>query len=205
MNYTSVKAAFAFACMTVASAATASEAITMDRLSSYFQKMTTLESQFTQINSDGSIDTGQLYIDRPGKMRFDYDAPNDALVLASSGSFAIFDNGSNMGAEQYPLSKTPLSLILNRNVDLADSKFDTVSTVSDGVTSVIVSDPSRPEIGYMKLSFSDAPVALRSWVLINDMGEETSIILGDTTTGKRYPSSLFSITSEKNKREKNQK
>lgn len=199
MNFKSTIAA-AIMCVS-AGVAHAQSAIDLDRLSSYFQTMTTFEANFTQINSDGSIDTGTLYIDRPGKMRFDYNAPNDALVLASGGSFAIFDNGSNTGPEQYPLSKTPLSLILSRKVDLANTKFDTTTDVSGGVTTVTVKDPSRPEIGYMNLSFSDDPVALRSWVLVNEMGEETTIILGDTVTGESYKGSLFSITAEKKRRE----
>ena len=67
------------------------EKISIDRLSSYLDGLKTVEAKFTQISSDGSLSTGALFIKRPGRIRFEYDPPNDALVLASGGQLAIFD------------------------------------------------------------------------------------------------------------------
>jgi outer membrane lipoprotein-sorting protein len=71
------------------------------------------QSTFTQINADGTVATGQFYIQRPGRARFEYD-DDDLLVIAGGGQLAIFDGRGNTTAEQYPLSQTPLSIILNQ-------------------------------------------------------------------------------------------
>lgn len=170
--------------------------IPLDAVSAYFQNIDTLESKFTQINADGTIDTGRLYIDRPGKLRFEYNAPNDALILASAGSLAIFDGRSNTGPERYPLSKTAFSLILDRTVNLTSSKFRTDAAYDAGVTVITAEDPKRPQVGKMHLSFTDSPIALRSWVITSQSGQKTTIILGDVSTGVKHPNSLFSIQHE---------
>ena len=68
------------------------EKVSLDNLNSYINGLSTVKASFEQINSDGSIDTGILYIRRPGKMRLEYAAPNNALVIAGAGSVAIFDD-----------------------------------------------------------------------------------------------------------------
>lgn len=186
----------AFILAALAVPAVAQNAIPLDAVSAYFQKMDTLESKFTQINADGSIDTGRLYIDRPGKLRFEYNEPNDALILASGGSLAIFDGRSNTGPERYPLSKTAFSLILDRTVNLTSSNFRTDAAYDAGVTVITAEDPKRPQVGKMLLSFTDDPIALRSWVIVSQSGQKTTIILGDVSEGVQHPNSLFSIQRE---------
>ncbi len=76
----------------VLSASTAlADKLSLDSLSRYLNELSTVQSQFTQINADGTLSTGKIYIKRPGRIRFEYDSPNNALVLASAGALAIFD------------------------------------------------------------------------------------------------------------------
>ena len=74
-------------------------------------------ADFSQVNADGSVTPGKVYIQRPGRLRFEYKG-DQTLVLASGGQVAVFDKKSNSGAQQYPLSKTPLNIILADNVNL---------------------------------------------------------------------------------------
>ena len=69
--------------------------IPLKELSAYLNSLTTAEADFTQVNADGSITTGKLYIKRPGRARFEYAPPDKSVVLASSGQVAIFDAKSN--------------------------------------------------------------------------------------------------------------
>ena len=73
----------------------AAEIIPLSALSQYLNGLTTVESDFTQINSDGSISTGKIYIDRPGRVRFEYAPPDRSLVIAEAQTVAIFDAKSN--------------------------------------------------------------------------------------------------------------
>jgi outer membrane lipoprotein-sorting protein len=85
----------AMALFTAFSVPAAAERIPLAELSRYLNALTTAESDFTQINADGTISTGRLFIHRPGRVRFEYAAPDSSLVMAGGGQVAIFDDKSN--------------------------------------------------------------------------------------------------------------
>jgi outer membrane lipoprotein-sorting protein len=175
--------------------------IPLNRISAYLNALQTAEAGFTQINPDGTISTGRVYIRRPGRARFEYDPPDDALVMAGGGQLAIFDGKSNLRRpEQYPLSRTPLSIILERNVDLARRNMVVGHTYDGIATTVVAQDPEHPEYGRIELNFTDAPVELRQWVVVDGSGARTTIILRDMKTGGDLRASLFSISYETQQR-----
>lgn len=176
------------------------EKISLADISAYLNALTTAQTDFTQINADGSISTGQIYIRRPGRVRFEYAPPDDSLVLAGGGQVAIFDGKSNQPPEQYPLSKTPLGLILAENVDLGKANMVVGHTEVDNTTRVKAQDPQHPEYGSIDMVFTANPVELRQWVIIDEGGSETTVILGDLKKGMSLSGNLFSITQETNKR-----
>ncbi len=169
-------------------------------LSAYLNSLKTAETDFTQINADGSVSTGKIYIRRPGRMRFEYAPPDASLVLTSGGMVAIFDAKSNQPPEQYPLSRTPLNVILAANVDLAQAKMVTAHTEADTATQVVAQDPKHPEYGSIALMFTPKPITLRQWVITDDLGQQTTVILGELKKGVDYKPSLFAIESELQKR-----
>jgi outer membrane lipoprotein-sorting protein len=175
--------------------------VPLSDLSRYLNEIRTAEGDFTQINADGSVSTGRILIDRPGRMRFEYEG-DDLLVIAGGQQVAIFDGRSNTRPEQYPLSETPLQLILARNVDLAASGR-VIGHVFDGTaTRVLAQDPDRPEIGTIELVFTDDPVELRQWVITDGSGAQTTVVLGNMEEGGRIPNGLFNITLEIQSRER---
>lgn len=178
----------------------AAEKIPLKDLSGYLNGLTTAEAEFTQINSDGSISTGKLYIHRPGRVRFEYAPPDRNLVLAGGGQVAIFDAKSNQPPEQYPLSRTPLSIILDKNVDLTRAKMVVGHTQDGNTTRVRAQDPEHPEYGSIELVFTAGPTELRQWVIRDDSGAETTVILGEMKKGATLKSSLFNITIATNQR-----
>ncbi|MEQ9693058.1 outer membrane lipoprotein carrier protein LolA [Shimia sp. SDUM112013] len=169
------------------------EKLSLNELSQYLNRMKTAQAQFTQINDDGSISTGNLYLKRPGKARFEYNPPEKALILASANNVAIFDGRSNQPPEQYPLHRTPLSVILARNVDLSRANM-VVGHDYDGTATVITAqDPKHPEYGNIQLRFTDNPVELRQWIINDGNGGRTTVILGDMQTGIPLKNKIFSI------------
>jgi outer membrane lipoprotein-sorting protein len=171
----------------------AADKIALADLSRYLNALQTAQAQFTQINEDGTIDTGRILIKRPGRVRFEYDPPNGALVLASGGEVAVFDPKSNEGPTSYPLARTPLSIILEEKVDLGRAKMVTAHREEGLATVVRAQDPEHPEYGYIELVFTGPSVELRQWVITNDSGSKTTVILGELTKGGALPNSLFSI------------
>lgn len=176
------------------------EPVPLPTLSAYLNGLTTAEADFTQINSDGSISTGKLFIKRPGRVRFEYDPPDRSLVMAAGGQVAIFDAKSNQPPEQYPLRRTPLNLILAREVDLTNAKMVVGHFEVQDTTRVVAQDPEHPEYGTIEMVFSNDPVALSSWVITDDMGNKTDVILDQMKLGGDLPASLFNITLEQEKR-----
>jgi outer membrane lipoprotein-sorting protein len=170
--------------------------IPLSELSRYLNGIETAQGEFTQVNADGTISTGTVYIHRPGRVRFEYNPPEESLVLAGGGQVAVFDGKSNTGPEQFPLRQTPLNLILARQVDLSRSGMVVAHTSDGTTTSVTAQDPERPEVGTIRLVFTDDPVELRQWVITDEAGQETTVILGQLETGMRLGARLFNIVQE---------
>jgi outer membrane lipoprotein-sorting protein len=172
----------------------------LSAISAYLNSFETARADFTQLNADGTISTGDLSIRRPGRARFEYDPPNQALVIAGGGQVAIFDDKSNQPPEQYPLAKTPLNIILQRKVDLGRARMVVGHDGDATSTRVIAQDPEHPEYGTIALYFTANPVELRKWVITDSTGSATTVILGKLQTGVALPASLFNIVGETSRR-----
>ena len=170
--------------------------ISLDDLSSYFNVMTTAESSFIQISDDGSQSTGRMYIKRPGRIRFEYDPPDLALVIVGGGQVAVFDPKADTEPTRFPLRNTPLSLILERTVDLARRDMVVTHKGEGPITFVVLQDPDRPEYGSIQLMFTDNPVQLSQWIVDDNSGGQTQIVLGDWVKGQKLPNILFNIQAE---------
>lgn len=178
----------------------AAERIPLSEISRYLNSLTTAQSDFTQVNPDGSVSTGKLMIHRPGRVRFEYAQPDNSVVMAGGGQVAIFDAKSNQTAEQYPLSRTPLSIILDQNVDLSRAQMVVGHTEVENTTRVVAQDPQRPEQGKIDMVFTASPTELRQWVITDNAGAQTTVILGELQKGGNLASSLFSIPAEQQRR-----
>ncbi len=182
--------------------ARAAEELSLDQISRYLNGLRTVQTDFTQINADGSISTGTIYISRPGKARFEYNPPNEALVIAGGQQLAIFDPKSNDGPTQYPLKRTPLKLILARDIDLTREDM-VVGREFDGIaTTITAQDPDNPEYGTITMTFTDSPIELRQWVVTDDVGDQTTVVLGVLNEVPDLSLDLFNINREIARRER---
>ena len=173
------------------------EPVSLDQISAYINKLTSAETRFVQYNADGSRSRGTIYIKRPGRMRFEYDPPNEALVLASGGVVAIFDAKSNTEPTQYPLKRTPLNLILGRGVDLEGSGMVVGhAEAENGMTLVTAQDPKTPEAGTIELYFQPDPLELVQWVITDEAGTRTGVALGPLDRSKEKSNIFFSVNRE---------
>ena len=176
------------------------EKISLNKISDYINGLTSLQADFEQVNSDGSIDTGKLYIRRPGRMRLEYTDPNNALVIAGAGSVAIFDDKSKNGPTLFPLKKTPLNLLLKKNVDLYKNEMITEHTANNENTFIVAKDPKRKSQGSIKMVFSNSAVSLQGWTITNQSNQKTKIILDKLDKKTKIPLYLFNISAaSKNK------
>ncbi|WP_321367126.1 outer membrane lipoprotein carrier protein LolA [uncultured Celeribacter sp.] len=194
---TALAPAALIALSTVAPAA--AEKLSLSTLSNYLNSLGTVQADFVQTNDDGSRSNGQVTIKRPGRMRLDYGSGNDALVLVSGGQVGVFDPGSNEPPQRFPLSQTPLSVILKRNVDLNAAKMVVSHREENGDTIVRAQDPDNPEYGYIDLIFSATPV-LKAWVIHDEGGGSTTVQLTKMSLGGSVSDREFNIRSEADRR-----
>ena len=180
----------------MAGGAAQAEKLSLSAVSDYLNSLQSTQGDFTQINDDGSISTGTISIKRPGRARFDYNPPERALVLVSGGAVAIFDKKTGAPPEQYPIGRTPLKVILQKNVNLAASGMVVGHTYDGTLTTVVAQDPERPEFGTIEMVFTPEPIELRQWIIRDDGGGQTTVILGQMDKSIRLPNILFDINNE---------
>ena len=176
------------------------EKISLAQISSYFNKLSTAQANFTQFNDDKSISTGKLIIKRPGRIRFEYELPSLALVIVGGGQVAVFDPKANGGPTRFPLSQTPMKIILKNKVDLGQEDMVVGHTVDGLNTLLTLQDPKHPNRGTIQLIFSENPIKLRQWIIDDNVGNVTKVIIGDWTEGQRISNVLFNIQAEIQKR-----
>lgn len=194
MTFTRIAAAMAL--VTGLAAPAWAEKISLSKLSGYLNGIKTAKAEFTQVNADGTLATGVIFIHRPGRVRFEYAPPNAALVMAGGGQVAVFDPKSNQPPQQYPLKRSPLNLILARNVNLGRANMVVGHSGDATKTTVVAQDPEHPEYGSIAMVFTGNPIELRQWVITDDSGAKTTVVLGDLSRGVSLPASKFSIERE---------
>lgn len=172
------------------------EKLSLSEVSRYLNGLKTAQGAFTQINDDGTISTGTIFIKRPGRVRFEYAPPDSTLVLAGGGTVAIFDPKSNQPPDSYPLARTPLSIILANNVDLGRARMVTGHSYDGTATTITAQDPDNPEYGNIQLVFTAKPTELRQWKINSDSGSTTTVVLGEMTKGGAIGDGRFDIQQE---------
>ena len=150
-----------------------SEKFSLIELSDYFKRLNTFQANFRQFADDGSVASGILFIKKPGRLRIDYDKPEDLLILASGGQLAIFDPKGDPEPTSFPLRITPLALILAKQLTLVDSSNILSHEYVNGETSLSLFDPEHPERGHIKLIFSGNTPILDRWVMHDESGSIT--------------------------------
>ena len=167
--------------------------LSLSDISAYVNDIKSVTANFTQINSKGQQATGKIYIKRPGRMRFEYDPPNGALVVAGNGRLTITDPKSKSATKVYPLRKTPLNIILERKVDFSKDALVQGHEARGEFTHLTLRDPKQPRMGTAELIFSNGPVSLRQWVITDPQNRETTLLLSNIQNAPKLSNKLFRI------------
>ena len=162
------------------------------RISNYLNGISTMEGSFVQVGPDGELSEGKFYMRRPGRLRFEYEPPNPALVVADGFWVGVYDKRMET-LDRYPLSETPLELLLKERVDLR--KEGAVQSIERGEGKIRVTaiDPDNPERGSITLVFNDNPLELQQWVVVDAQGLKTTVALNDVRTNVELDPRLFRI------------
>lgn len=168
----------------------------LDKISAYLNGMHAVEGGFSQINPNGDVTEGKIYIDRPGKIRFEYDPPNPTLVLCDGSSIYVQNRKLNT-VDRYPLAGTPLQLILKDDISLKQNR--SILDLRREGDSIIVDARSsnNRKTSNLTLVFAAAPVELRQWTVIDDQGLSTTVALRNVHPVTSLPDTLFQYVEAK--------
>jgi len=156
----------------------------------WFNKLTTYQAKFIQVSSDGSHATGQFYLKRPHLSRFEYDG-DIPLTLITPKSWLHVDEADRREVTSYPVSETPLALILGDPVRLRDADVETSSQVQDGIIIITLEKHSGEAAGKIVLEFTEKPFELRRWLITDANGITTSVLLSEPKKGISLAPKLF--------------
>jgi outer membrane lipoprotein-sorting protein len=179
----------------------AEAAAAVSEINAFINENRAMQGEFTQIGPTGNVSKGVFYISKPGKMRFEYAAPNPYIIV-SDGMWVTIKNRAKERGDQYPLSQTPLRLVLSDSINLL--KETTVLSVekTDDITSVTLEDRKRSVPGQLVLVYDAARKALQQWVVIDGKGRRTTVSLENVETGVAADPKLFEIKIDRSKRRK---
>lgn len=149
-----------------------------------------LQGRFLQTGPDGSRATGTFYMQRPGRLRFEYDAPATMLIVADGSVVALRDTALRT-TERTPLRSTPLSLILGERIDLERNARIIRVSRQGAWTLVTARDRAGQTDGVISLKFNNGE--LREWDVVDATGARTNIQLTDVTRPASFDRSLFRL------------
>lgn len=177
---------------TPAQALTGDETKALDIISKAFNANTTMNGEFIQTAGNGDTLQGYFFIQRPGKIRFYYSAPSYTDIIADGKTLSIEDRKLKT-QDIYPLSKTPLKVLLSDRLDLArDKRVKNVNLAQD-IVSVTVEQESLFGDGTLTLIFERESSLLRQWTIRDAQGNETTVTVFNIESGKPIKQSLFKI------------
>lgn len=162
------------------------------RISNYLNATETLQGTFVQVDPNAVVTDGRFYMRRPGRLRFEYSPPNPTLVIADGFWVAVVDARDGK-ADRYPLSETPLNLLLKADVDLRREGSVTRVERSNDQIAVTARDPDGKTQGEITMIFSSNPLELRQWIVTDAQGQVTTVALDDMRTNVPIAASQFVI------------
>jgi len=163
------------------------------KVSSYLSSVQTLVGDFVQVGPDGRRTEGQFFIQKPGKVRFEYNPPSPVEVIADGKSVVVRDR--NLATQQlWPLSQTPLRYLLSDRIDLMrDTNLVSVSADDTFVTVVIEESQTLVGTSRLMLIVGAKDYQLRQWTVTDPQGFDTTVAVYNLDTTKKPDPDLFKI------------
>ncbi len=166
------------------------DAAELDRISEVLNNVHSLKGEFVQIDPNGQVEEGHLYIQKPGKMRFEYRPPSATLVVCDGIDVAVFNRKLNT-EDRYPLSTTPLNILLSDHINLKRSRNVIGIERQPGQVIIKARSNDRRATGNITIVLSDPGLELRQWTVVDAQGLATTVSLRNMQTGVSLQPELF--------------
>jgi outer membrane lipoprotein-sorting protein len=170
----------------------------LDRASAYLTSVQTLVGNFVQIGPDGRRVDGTFSIQKPGKVRFQYNPPSPIDIIADGSSVVVRDRALDT-SDYYPLSQTPLRYLLADHIDLLrDTNVISVSADDTFVTVVIEETQIAVGTSRLMIMFDAKTLQLKQWTVTDPQGLDTTVAVNNLDAVKKPDPNLFVINYQNN-------
>ena len=156
----------------------------------WFNKISTMQADFIQVASDGSTASGVIHLRRPHQMKIVYDL-EEPLILLTTRIWIHVDRPNDRTVTSYPISETPLSLLLKKEVRLRSDAFTTSSNVENGIVRVLLAKETGEAAGELTLEFTEKPFVLRKWTIRDAADVTTTVTLQNMRFGHQFENRMF--------------
>ena len=165
-------------------------ATTRSQVNTFFENLKTLEAEFIQVGPSGNISDGKIYFDLPGKLRIDYNKPNN-LLITCKGFWIVLQDRNLKTTNNIPLKNSPFSIFLEKKMSLSNKNIKTDIQNRSGIISFTIKSSNNNEAGELTLEFSEKPLHLKKWIIKNAFGDITTVLIQNAKYNKKLSHLLF--------------
>ena len=160
------------------------------KIENFFKNLQTLEANFIQVSPSGDVSNGKIYFDLPGKMRVDYENPNN-LLITCQGFWIVIQDRDSKTTNNVPLKSSPFSIFLQDKSILNNENFKTKFGVTSGIISLEIKSQEKDKLEGVVLEFSENPFNLKIWIILDTFGESTTVLIQDAKYNNELSHLLF--------------
>ena len=164
---------------------------TAQKIADHFSSVKSMSGEFVQFGPNNQQTGGKFFLERPGKIRFNYDGKSNFRVISDGKSVVILNKRLNT-SDLYPLSKTPLKLLLDDKIDLSGDRVKSVKQ-EDDLTTIQLADKSVFGNSKITMMFDPKSYDLRQWTITDAQGKDTTVMIYNTKEGVSFPADTFAI------------
>lgn len=173
-----------------AQAQSASDRAAAQQIADHFSSVRTMTGEFVQFGPKGEQTGGTFFIERPGKIRFNYN--NSPIRVIADGESVVINNRKLDTWDLYPLSKTPLKLLLSDRIDLSGDRLISAKMEADATT-LLLGDKSVFGDSKISMMFDPKTMEIKQWTITDQQKLDTTVMIFNLRTGVRFTDDMFKI------------
>lgn len=172
--------------------------VLVNNIQNYLNNLKTMQADFSQMSQDGATENGKFYLSRPGKLRFQYDAPNGDYIVADGLLVHYWDSGVK-NYSSAPIGTTLADFLLRKNIRFAGDDIQVLDLKRPAENKLLITfnQKKNPEAGDLRMLFSESPLQLLKWRVTDGAGSVTEVSLSKVQTGLKLSPSLFRFKAPK--------
>ena len=160
------------------------------KVDNFFKSLKSMQANFIQVGPSGEVSYGKIYLELPGKLRIDYEKPND-LLITSKGFWLTIQNRNSKTTNNIPLDSSPFSILIKKKLDFHSKFLTTDLKNKSGIISLKITKRENKNTEGLTLEFSENPFNLKKWIIEDTFGETTTVLIQKAIYNEKLSHLLF--------------